>query len=75
LEVEVVFLRPIDYEECGPQLECFCKYIFEEVFDGMNTGPNSILKFDLKHSTFQLLPCLLKREFLWSNFDYTSICS
>jgi hypothetical protein len=74
LEVQLFPLGSIDYEECGCRLEYFCQYLFEEVFDGMHTGLNSTLKFDLKYSTFQLLPCLLKKS---GELDYqrmTSIC-
>jgi hypothetical protein len=64
LTVQVVYIRSINYTECEDKLEVFCQYLFEKVFDDMNTGSNSILKFDLKNSTFKLLPCLLKSEFM-----------
>jgi hypothetical protein len=38
--------------------------IFEEVFDNMNTGSGSILKFDFERSTFKLLQCFLKSELI-----------
>ncbi len=64
LTVQLVYIGPIDYKECGSQLEVFCQYLFKQVFDDMNIGLKSILKFDMKRSTFKLLPCLLKREFI-----------
>jgi len=62
LTVEVIYLKSIDLEQNEYQLEEFCRYIFEVVFDKMNTELKSILKFDIKHSTFKLLPCLLKSK-------------
>jgi hypothetical protein len=64
LEVEIVYIGPIDYEEYKTHLEEFCRYIFEEVFDNMNTGSGSILKFDFERSTFKLLQCFLKSELI-----------
>lgn len=45
-------------------MEIFSRYIFEKVFDNMVTELESILTFNIEHSTFKLLPCLLKSEFI-----------
>jgi len=55
-------LKSIDYNQYQNQLEEFCRYLFEYVFDDMNT--NSILKFDIENSIFKLLPCLLTSMFI-----------
>ncbi|CAF4312506.1 unnamed protein product [Rotaria sp. Silwood2] len=67
LTIKVTYLKPIDLEQYKNQLKIFCRYIFEEIFDGMNTGLESILKFDMEHSTFKLFPCLLKKS---DDIDY-----
>jgi hypothetical protein len=59
--IEVIYLKSIDYNQYRNQLEEFCRYLFEYVFDDMNT--NSILKFDIENSIFKLLPCLLTSMF------------
>ncbi len=64
LTVEIVYLKAIDFEQYEKQLEAFCRYIFEQVFDDMNTGSESILKFNIESATFKLLPCLLTRELI-----------
>ncbi len=64
LIVHVVYVGAITYKECENQLKHFCQYIFEDVFDDMNTGPKSFLKFDIEHSSFKLLPCLLNGRFI-----------
>ncbi|CAF3207657.1 unnamed protein product [Rotaria sp. Silwood2] len=58
--IEVVYLKSINYEQYENKLKDFCQYLFEYVFDDMNT--NTILKFDIENSTFQLLPCLLTKS-------------
>jgi hypothetical protein len=55
--IQVVYLKSIDDKQYRHQLEEFSRYLFEYVFDDMNT--NSILRFDIEQSTFKLLPCLL----------------
>jgi hypothetical protein len=60
----MIYLKPIDLKEYKKQLEVFCPYIFEDVFDRMNTGVESILEFNIEHSTFQLLPCFLTRKLI-----------
>ncbi|CAF1273759.1 unnamed protein product [Rotaria sordida] len=67
LTVKITYLKPIDLKPYKNQLEFFCRYIFEEVFDDMNTGLESILKFDIEHSTFKLFPCLLNKS---DDIDY-----
>lgn len=57
--VEINYIKPINLHECLNALESFCRYIFEDVFNDMTTGVESILQFDLEQSTFKLLPCLL----------------
>ena len=59
--IQVVYLKSIDYKKYRNQLEEFCQYLFEYVFEDMNT--NSILRFDMENSTFKLLPCLLTSMF------------
>ena len=54
ITIKIVCLKSIQYRN---QLKDFCQYLFEYVFDDMNT--NSILQFDIDNSTFKLLPCLL----------------
>ncbi|CAF4697295.1 unnamed protein product [Rotaria sp. Silwood1] len=74
--VKVAYLKSINIEKYKNELEEFCRYIFEEVFDDMNTGLESILKFDIEHSTFKLFPCLLKIES--NDIDYqrmATICN
>ncbi len=72
--VQLMYIGSIDYRGCENQLENFCQYLFEEVFNDMNTGSESTLKFDFKGSTFKLLPCLLKRELIELIFYSISIC-
>ncbi|CAM4964802.1 unnamed protein product, partial [Rotaria socialis] len=75
LTVEVIHVKSTDLKQCKTQLQAFCQYIFEEVFNGMNTGLESMLKFDIEHSTFKLLPCLLTKS---DEIDYqrmTIICN
>jgi hypothetical protein len=60
LPVKIVYLKSISWEEYRSLLENFDRYLFEQVFDDMNAGIESILKFNLEQSTFKLLPCLLK---------------
>jgi hypothetical protein len=60
----MAYLKPFDLKEYKNLLEAFCRYIFEDVFDKMNTGVESILKFNIEKSTFQLLPCLLTRKLI-----------
>ncbi|CAM4788781.1 unnamed protein product [Rotaria magnacalcarata] len=62
LTVEVIYVKSTDLKQCKTQLQTFCQYIFEEVFNDMNTRLESILKFDIEHSTFKLLPCLLTKS-------------
>ncbi|UJR36872.1 hypothetical protein I4U23_029585 [Adineta vaga] len=57
--VKVEYVEPINYNKYKDQFEKFCRYIFEEDFTDMNTGPEAILKFDIESSPFKLLPCLL----------------
>ena len=59
IKIQLVYLRSMAYAACKRELEIFCRYIFDEVFDDMNTQSESILKFDLERSPFKLLPCLL----------------
>ncbi|UJR36873.1 hypothetical protein I4U23_029586 [Adineta vaga] len=65
--VEIHCVKVIDIQECTDQLETFCQYIFEEVFDAMNIKLESILQFDLQSSTYKLLPCLLTKS---DDIDY-----
>jgi len=67
-------LKAIDFKQYEKQLEAFCRYIFEQVFDDMNTGSESILKFDIESATFKLLPCLLTRELIYLGFCSIFIC-
>jgi hypothetical protein len=60
----MAYLKPFDLKEYKNLLEAFCRYIFEDVFDKMNTGVASILKFNIEQSKFQLLPCLLTRKLI-----------
>jgi hypothetical protein len=62
LKVEISYLKRIDFKQYEDQLKAFCRYLFEDVFDDMITGPESILKFDMEYSTFKLLPCLLNSK-------------
>jgi hypothetical protein len=59
--IKIVYLKSIDYNQYRNQLEDFCRYLFEYVFDDMNT--DSILKFDMEKSAFKLFPCLLTSRF------------
>ena len=60
--VKVVYLKSINWEEYRNQLEDFDRYLFEKVFNDMNTGFETMLKFDIEQATFKLFPCLLKSE-------------
>jgi hypothetical protein len=62
LLIDIVYVKEIDYTKHRNELECFCRYLFENVFDGMVNSSESILTFDIEHSSFKLLPCLLKSE-------------
>jgi hypothetical protein len=64
LTVKVAYLKPIDLKQYENQLEIFSRYIFEQVFDNMITESESNLKFDIEHSTFKLLLCLLKSKLI-----------
>jgi hypothetical protein len=66
-------LKTIDYKEFESQLEKFCRYIFEEVFDNMITGSEAILTFNIENSPLKLFPCLLKGELISFIFNSISI--
>jgi hypothetical protein len=60
--IDIIYVKTIDYAKYGHDLERFCRYLFENVFDGIVNSSEMILQFDLEHSSFKLLPCLLKGE-------------
>jgi hypothetical protein len=59
---DITYVKTIDYAQYGNDLERFCRYLFENVFDGIVNSSEMTLQFDLEHSSFKLLPCLLKGE-------------
>lgn len=63
-------LKSIDCTKYRQELEEFCRYIFENVFQNMNT--DTILRFDMENSSFKLFPCLLTSKFilLYSMIDF-----
>ncbi|CAF3393836.1 unnamed protein product [Rotaria socialis] len=60
--VDIVYVKTIDYRNYRNQLEHFAKYLFENVFNGIVNSLHSIIEFNIEHSSFKLLPCLLKSE-------------
>ncbi|CAF1306326.1 unnamed protein product [Rotaria sordida] len=60
LTVDITYVKTIEYQKYKIELESFCKYLFEHVFDGIIKGSQSILKFNTEQSSFKLFPCLLK---------------
>ncbi|CAF1244053.1 unnamed protein product [Rotaria sordida] len=60
LTVDITYVKTIEYQKYKIELESFCKYLFEHVFDGIIKGSQSILKFNIEQSSFKLFPCLLK---------------
>lgn len=71
--VEITYVKPVDLQPIKDPLQAFSRYIFEEVFEHMNTKSPSDLNFDIEHSTFQLLPCLLTGKSIGFNFLSISI--
>lgn len=66
--IKIGYLKRIDYQSYRKQLEDFCRYVFEYVFEEMNI--ETILKFDIENSTFKLLPCLLTSKLNESIFIF-----
>ncbi|CAF2009078.1 unnamed protein product, partial [Rotaria magnacalcarata] len=78
LTVDIVYVKTIDYRNYRNQLEHFAKYLFENVFNGIVNSLHSIIEFNIEHSSFKLLPCLLKSESDLNEIDcerMLSICN
>ncbi|CAF2139709.1 unnamed protein product [Rotaria magnacalcarata] len=76
--VDIVYVKTIDYRNYRNQLEYFAKYLFENVFNGIVNSLHSIIEFNIEHSSFKLLPCLLKSESDLNEIDcerMLSICN
>ncbi|CAF0889921.1 unnamed protein product [Didymodactylos carnosus] len=57
--VKIVNICTINYNQYQPQIDLFCRYLFENVFD---FGNNSQLQYDSKKSPYKMMPCLLNED-------------
>lgn len=55
LTAQLIYIKPIDYMEYEDKIKDFYQYIFKEILHGINKGFSS---------SFKLLPCILKGEFI-----------
>ncbi|CAF1126055.1 unnamed protein product [Adineta steineri] len=75
LTVDVAYVKTIDYAKHRHELERFCRFLFENVLDEITHSSDSILKFDIEHSSFKCLPCLLKDTDEIDDERMLSICN